>query len=258
MAKTHGVSEMTRGNTPEHGSVALITGAGRGIGEAIAGALAQAGHTVVVTDVVARRAQTAASSLQAESAQLDVTDDAQWKAVIRSTVRRHGGIDVLVNNAGIGFAAPLERTTRAQWDSVLATNLTGPFLGSRAVAPAMKRAGGGVIVNVSSVDGIRGREGLHAYTASKAGLRGLGQSLAVELAAHGIRVNTVLPGLVTTSMTSRVDPDTLDIPLGRSARPEEIAQVVAFLASNGASYVSGAEVVVDGALTAGIPRRAGD
>lgn len=254
MAKTTELGDATTKGAARK-SVALVTGAGRGIGEAIARALAEHGHTVVATDAVERRAQTVAAAIDAESACLDITDEAQWRRVVASIVRRHGAVNVLVNNAGIGFAGSLERTSREQWDKVLATNLTGPFLGCKTVAPVMKSSGGGVIVNVSSIDGIRGREGLHAYAASKAGLRGLSQSLAVELGSSGIRVNTVLPGLVPTSMTSRVDPSTFDIPLGRAARPEEIAHVVVFLASPDASYVAGAEIVVDGALTAGIPRR---
>lgn len=230
--------------------VALVTGAGRGIGEAIARDMHHQGFDVVVTDAVAARAETVAASLGVVHAELDVTDEKAWAAAVKVVTRAYGGIDVLVNNAGVGFAGSLERTSLAHWDKVLTTNLTGPFLGARACVPQMVARGSGVIINVSSIDALMGREGLHAYAASKAGLRGLGKSLAVELAPQGVRVNTVLPGLVPTPMTSRVSPTDFDIPLGRAARAEEVAKVVTFLASDGASYVTGAEVVVDGALTA--------
>ncbi|MFN3867399.1 MAG: SDR family NAD(P)-dependent oxidoreductase [Demequina sp.] len=243
--------------TPPTSSVALVTGAGRGIGEAIARRLHDAGHIVIATDIATKRALSVARSLgpHASAADLDVTDEAQWRSVIAATEREHGRLDVLVNNAGVAMAAPLRKTSLAQWQRVLSVNLTGAFLGCRAAAAALGRDGGGVIINIASVDGIRGREGLHAYAASKAGLRGLGQSLAVELAPHSVRVNTVLPGLVPTAMTRRVDPEDLDIPLGRAGQADEIARVVAFLASVDAAYVTGAEIVVDGGLTAGIPHR---
>ena len=237
--------------------VALVTGAGRGIGEAIARQLHGTGHTVVVADVVARRGRAVVGSLgeRASFAELDVTDERQWRAVVAAAVRDHGRLDVLVNNAGVAMSASLGRTSLAQWERVLAVNLTGAFLGCKAAAPALRRGGGGAVINVSSVDGIRGRAGLHAYAASKSGLRGLSQTLAVELAPEGIRVNTVLPGLVPTAMTRRVDPADLDIPLGRAAQCEEIARTVGFLASEEAAYVTGAEIVVDGGLTVGIPHR---
>ncbi|MFW7415878.1 SDR family NAD(P)-dependent oxidoreductase [Demequina sp. SO4-18] len=243
---------------PSHASsVALVTGAGRGIGEAIARRLHDAGHTVIVTDVAIKRAQSVAASLgeNATAAELDVTDEKQWRSVIADTTRAHGRLDVLVNNAGVAMAAPLSKTSLEKWERVLSVNLTGAFLGCKAAASALGRDGGGTVINIASVDGIRGREGLHAYAASKAGLRGLGHTLAVELAPHNVRVNTVLPGMVPTAMTKRANPDDLDIPLGRAGQADEVARVVAFLASVDATYMTGAEIVVDGGLTAGIPHR---
>lgn len=236
--------------------VALVTGADRGIGEAIARSLHADGLHVVVTDAVTQRAKAVAKSLgdNASAAELDVTDERQWRDVLASTVREQGALDVLVNNAGVAMQASIDKTSREQWERILGVNLTGTFLGCKAAAPALKSSGG-VIVNISSVDGIRGRAGLHAYAASKAGLRGLSQSLAVELAPAGVRVNTVLPGLVPTAMTSRVDPASFDIPLGRTGLAAEIASVVTFLASEKSSYVTGAEIVVDGGLTSHISQR---
>ena len=237
--------------------VALVTGASRGIGEAIARRFHDNGYFVVIADVAAGRASALAQSLggSADAVQLDVTDERQWRAAVAATVRDHGRLDLLVNNAGVALSAPLTRTSLAQWERVLAVNLTGAFLGSKAAVPSLRRSGGGSIINISSVDGVRGRAGLHAYAASKFGLRGLSQTLAVELAPDGIRVNTVLPGLVTTAMTRRVDPAELDIPLGRAGQADEVARVVVFLASADASYLTGTEIVVDGGLTVGIPHR---
>lgn len=237
--------------------VAIVTGAGRGIGAAVVRKLYDLGYVVVATDADAGRVRTVADSLgeRAVSAQLDVTDESRWRAVVAASVRDHGRLDVLVNNAGVAMAASLNKTSLAQWERVIRVNLTGAFLGCRTAASALRRGGGGSIVNVASIDGIRGRAGLHAYAASKFGLRGLGQTLAVELAPDGVRVNTVLPGLVPTAMTSRVDPADFDIPMGRAAHVAEVANVIAFLASDEASYVTGAEITVDGGLSSGIPHR---
>lgn len=244
------------------GRVALVTGGARGIGEAYVRALHAAGARVVIADLL----DDEAARLQAElgagalAVHLDVTDEVQWDAGIHAARAAFGGVDVLVNNAGIVNAAPIEHLTTAKWDAVIAVNLTGVFFGCRAVVPVMKeqfaRTGrGGSIINISSVEGMRGSRGLHGYTAAKFGVRGLSQSLAVELGPSGIRVNSVHPGFIQTQMTTRIDPEHLDIPLGRPGVPEDLAGTIVFLASDASAFTSGAEFVVDGGMIAGIPHR---
>ncbi|MGW4031788.1 glucose 1-dehydrogenase [Streptomyces sp. NPDC004838] len=239
------------------GRVALVTGGARGIGAAAARALHEAGGRVVIADVADKQGHELAAELGAGAlfVHLDVTDERGWAGTVRKTVDAFGALDVLVNNAGVANAAPIEKFTTAKWNAVIAVNLTGVFFGCRAVVPRMREQGGGSIINISSVDGLRGSPATHAYTAAKFGVRGLSQSLAVELGPSGIRVNSVHPGYVRTRMTARIDPDHLDIPLGRPGRASEIADTIVFLASDASSFTTGAEFVVDGGMITGIPRR---
>ena len=184
---------------------------------------------------------------------LDVTDEASWAAAVEATRAAFGTVDVLVNNAGIANAGPIDHYPRAKWDAVIAVNLTGVFLGVQAVVPTMKAAGRGSIVNISSVEGMLGGAHLHGYVASKFGVRGLTKSLAVELGPDGIRVNSVHPGFVQTPMTARLDPTAVPIPLGRPALPDDVAGTVVFLASDDSAYTTGTEHVVDGGMIAGVP-----
>ncbi|MBP6685376.1 MAG: glucose 1-dehydrogenase [Leucobacter sp.] len=239
------------------GKVALVTGGARGIGEAYVRALHEAGANVMVADVLVAEGAELAAELgeRAEFVELDVRDEDQWSAAVNATIARFGSVDVLVNNAGIANAAPIEHFTLEKWNAVISVNLTGVFLGCRAVVPAMKAQGSGSIINISSVEGMRGSPGLHGYTAAKFGVRGMSASLAVELGPSGIRVNSVHPGYITTAMSARIDPDKLDIPLGRPGVPEDLAGTIVFLASDASSFTSGAEFVVDGGMIAGIPHR---
>ncbi|WP_350348954.1 glucose 1-dehydrogenase [Agromyces sp. G08B096] len=239
------------------GRTAIVTGAARGLGEAYARALHAAGANVLIADVLDDEGAALAVELgdRARFRHLDVTDESAWADVVAKTLEEFGSVDVLVNNAGIANAAPIEHFTLAKWDAVIAVNLTGTFLGCRAVVPAMKAAGRGSIVNISSVEGLRGSPSLHGYTASKFGVRGLTKSLAVELGPSGIRVNSVHPGLILTDMTTRIDPDALQIPLGRPALPEDVAGTVVFLASDASAYTTGGEFVVDGGMTTAIAHR---
>lgn len=239
------------------GRVCLVTGGARGIGEAYVRALHAAGARVIVADILDDDGRGLAAELgeRALFVHLDVTDEVQWEAAVEASLTAFGGIDVLVNNAGIANAAPIEHLTTGKWDAVIAVNLTGTFFGCRAVVPTMKARGRGSIINISSVEGMRGSPGLHGYTAAKFGVRGLSQSLAVELGPFGIRVNSVHPGFIRTAMTTRIDPAHLEIPLGRPGDPSDVAGTVVFLASDASSFTSGAEFVVDGGMIAGIPHK---
>jgi len=239
-----------------NGLVALITGAGspRGQGAAEATLFAAEGAAVVVTDVSDEEgAETAASIGDAASYRhLDVTSEAGWTETVEWTIERHGHLDVLVNNAGIWFGKSLDETTLDDYKRVVEINQVGVFLGLRAVVPPMKAAGSGSIVNISSLAGLRGTNMPLAYAATKWAVRGMSRAAAAELAPHGIRVNAVFPGYVDTGMIDSGHEEIAQrVPLGRRlASPAEIAEAVLFLASDAARYVTGAELVVDGAVTA--------
>lgn len=239
------------------GKRALITGAARGMGAAHARAFIAEGARVVLADVADDEGRALAAELgdAAHYVHLDVTDAEGWAAAVRVAEEELGGLDVLVNNAGVFLRAPLEETTPETWHRILDINLTGPFLGMRAALGALTTSGRGSIVNVSSTAGMEGYPGYHAYGASKWGLRGLTKSAALELASVGIRVNSLHPGGVATPLIEAfreiTDADLEGSTLTRLARPEEVTGLVVFLAGDESSYCTGAEFVVDGGITAG-------
>ena len=187
---------------------------------------------------------------------LDVSDDEQWQAAVDTAVKEFGKVNVLVNNAGIVQVGPLKSLDVEKWNRVLAVNLTGAMLGIKAVLGPMKEAGGGSIINVSSIEGMRGASWVHSYVASKWGLRGLTKSAALELASDNIRVNSLHPGFIRTPMTKHFPDDMVSARWGRPGRPEEVATFVVFLASDESSFSTGSEYVVDGGLITDVPHRA--
>jgi len=238
--------------------VSLITGAAQGIGLATARRFAQEGAIVIVCDIKASAVEDATRQCQALGAQaagfvLDVTDRARVDEVVKEVLERFGRIDVLVNNAGITQDARLQKMTIQQFDRVIDVNLRGVFHCSQAVADAMVRQGSGVILNASSVVGVYGNFGQTNYAASKFGVIGFTKTWSRELGPKGIRVNAVAPGFVATPILGTIPEKVIAelehrVPLGRLGKPEEIASVYAFLASDDASYVNGAVLEVSGGL----------
>ncbi|HET6524374.1 glucose 1-dehydrogenase [Sphingopyxis sp.] len=242
------------------GKVAIVTGAAQGMGAATARLFAAEGAKVVLCDVVEDKGQETAAEI-GESAvfeKLDVRSEADWDRVVAATVQRFGQLDILINNAAVVHFSPIEAMPAGDIERVLAINVMGTMLGAKYAAREMTKAGRGVIVNISSVDGLRGCNGLSAYTASKWAVRGLSKSLAFELGPRGIRVCTVHPGGVNTQMgnPTGLTGDAVNVgyervPLQRIGEPEEIARASLFIASDDASYISGAELAVDGGWSAG-------
>ncbi|GAA1818346.1 glucose 1-dehydrogenase [Nocardioides marinus] len=237
------------------GKVALISGGARNIGGATARWLVAEGAKVVIGDVLDEEGQALADELgpDATYVHLDVTSNEDWRAAVETTTSTYGSLSVLFNNAGIFNGGQLQRYKRELWQQMLDVNLTGAFLGCRAAADAMIASGGGSIINTSSIEGLRGTPWAHGYVASKWGLTGLTKSVAMELAPHGIRANSVHPGRISTPATDQMPADLIPIPLGRPGTVEEVAGLVVFLASDESAFCTGSEFTVDGGTVMHIP-----
>lgn len=233
------------------GKIAIITGAASGQGEAEARLFVSMGANVVIADIQERGAEIATELGNAACfVKHDVGDEASWRRIVDETLRRFGKIDVLVNNAAILKPFPLEETSGSNMEAHISVNLLGVFFGMRAVSTPMKAARSGSIINIASMSGLRHLPGQFAYATTKWAVRGMSGCAAAELAGAGIRVNSIYPGLIDTPMLSENAPETNAryaslVPNGRMACPQEVAEVVAFLASDAASYVNGAEIAVD-------------
>lgn len=242
------------------GKVALITGAARGQGETEARLFAREGAQVALTDVLVDLGQQVAASIRASGAeamflQLDVSNPDEWNEVVRHTVQTYNRLDILVNNAGIAQRDGLIGTSAEDWDRVMAINAKGVFLGMQYAIPAMLQSGGGSVINISSTSGIVGFPGGTAYHASKGAVRLLTKVTAAEYAKRGVRVNSIHPGIIETPMTDNMVAERMQLllnrtPMGRKGTPMEIAYGALFLASDESSFMTGAELVIDGGMTA--------
>ena len=245
------------------GKVALITGGASGMGQSEATIFAREGARVVVADILEFEARQvvekiAAAGGQARFVKLDVTSEADWQEAVRTTVAAFGKLDVLVNNAGISGTFDPDTMSTSAWDTLMNVNAKGVFLGMKHAIPAMQKAGGGAIVNISSISGFVGQDRIHmAYNASKGAVRLMTKAAAVQYARDGLRVNSVHPGFMPPMRTSKASADPAlrekwlrAVPMKREGRVEEVAYAVLFLASDEASYITGTELVVDGGYLA--------
>jgi 3-oxoacyl-[acyl-carrier protein] reductase len=238
--------------------VALVTGGARGIGRAIGEALAAAGAHVIVSDINLEAAQLTAADLSKNGPRAiavagDVSQSESVEEMMKEALAHFGRIDILVNNAGITRDGLLMRMKEEDWDLVMDINLKGVFLCTKAIMRTMMKQRSGRIINISSVVGVMGNAGQANYAASKAGVIGLTKSAAKELAARGVNVNAVAPGFIATDMTDKLSDDVKaefmrNIPLGRAGTPEDVAQVVLFLASPAAEYITGQVIHIDGGM----------
>ena len=254
------------------GKVAIVTGGASGIGEACAETLAREGASVLITDIddtlgkgVVERITKAGG--KAHYVRHDVRDEGVWSGIVADAEKRYGRLDIMVANAGIGIMSPIATMTLADWQRQQAINLDGVFLSIKHSIPAMKRVGGGSIVLMSSVAGLRGAPGLAAYSATKGGVRLLAKSVALEHAADNIRCNSVHPGIIATPIWEKIptgaegnrrnapiDPReraAASVPLPRVGEAQDIANGVLFLSSDASNYITGQELVIDGGMTAG-------
>jgi len=251
------------------GKVALVTGGASGIGAACAAVLAREGATVVLTDLDEAGGAAVAAHIRKAGGQAaflpqDVTEEARWEEVVAEVERLHGRLDVLVANAGIAVMGPVLEMPLADWRRQMAVNVDGVFLAVKHAVPAMRRRGGGSVIIMSSVAGIRGSAGLAGYSASKGAVRLFAKSVAMECAGarDGVRVNSVHPGIIATSIWDKMDARrntaidprelaTTAVPIGVAGEAEDIANGVLFLASDASRHMTGAELVIDGGMTAG-------
>lgn len=252
-------SGQNRISTDLTGKVAIVTGAGRGLGRAIAETLAAAGARLVCVDINPESLAETLETIQAaggdaETLPCDVTDSKRVSEVVDQVVNRCGGLHILVNNAGITRDSLIMRMKDDQWDAVLAINLRGTFLFTRAAARPMIKARQGRIINIASVSGLMGNPGQANYSASKAGVIGLTRTVARELAGRNVTVNAIAPGFIATEMTAALGDEILaqvkqQIPLGRLGDPQDVADAVLFLASEAAAFITGHVLTIDGGLT---------